>query len=59
MQDEQLRGDFQFATEPVWIQRVDSQPTKVYPPITTFSATFSLVFGKISQGPQPNFKSLA
>ena len=46
----------QFVTEPVWAQNPDSQPTNVYPSHTQSRAPQALVFGMISQGPQPDFK---
>jgi hypothetical protein len=36
-----------------------SQPTKVYPTITKFSAAWAAVFAKLSQGLQAYLKSLA
>ena len=45
-----------FATQPVWAQNPDSQPSKVYPSHNKSSATYELNSGKISQGPQPDFK---
>jgi len=46
----------QFATEPVWAQNPDSQPTKVYASHTWDRATWALVFGMTSQGSQSDFK---
>jgi hypothetical protein len=47
---------FAFATQPVWARTPDSQPSKVYPPSKLVLCHSGLSTGKISQGPQPDFK---
>ena len=48
-----------FATQPVWAQNPDSQPSKVYPFHNYSSATYVLNSCKISKGNQPDFKNVS
>ena len=48
-------GYRQFAAK-IWAQKPDTKPTNIYSSCKQSMATQAVVFGKISQWPQPDFK---